>query len=49
LGGFCDKADASEWTSDAHPTEPVQSMLERLLRDHLGVHAPITDRVRDGV
>jgi len=44
IGGFRDKAGASEWTSDAHPTEPVQSMLARFLRDHLGVHAPITHR-----
>jgi gamma-glutamylputrescine oxidase len=44
VGGFRDKAGASEWTHDASPTAAVQSMLERFLRETLGVHAPITHR-----
>lgn len=44
IGGFRDKAGASEWSVDARPTEPVQSMLETFVREHLGVQAPITHR-----
>lgn len=44
LGGFRDRGGPGEWTHDATPGEPVQSLLERFLRDHLGVRAPITHR-----
>ncbi|HYW31398.1 MAG TPA: FAD-dependent oxidoreductase, partial [Gemmatimonas sp.] len=44
IGGFRDKAGESEWSLDARPTEPVQTMLETFVREHLGVHAPITYR-----
>jgi glycine/D-amino acid oxidase-like deaminating enzyme len=44
IGGFRDKAGESEWCHDARPTEPVQSMLEAFVREHLGVFAPITHR-----
>jgi glycine/D-amino acid oxidase-like deaminating enzyme len=44
LGGFRDRAGDGEWRFDAAPAEPVQGMLEAFLRDHLGVHAPITHR-----
>jgi gamma-glutamylputrescine oxidase len=56
LGGFRDRGGEAEWTSDATPTEPVQSALERFLRDTLGVQAPISHRwaatvsyTRDGI
>ena len=44
IGGFRDKAGPNEWSTDAQPTEPVQSMLEAFVRQHLGVHTPITHR-----
>lgn len=44
LGGFRDRAEAQEWTSDAEPAEPIQGMLERFLRDQLRVQAAITHR-----
>ena len=44
IGGFRDKAGESEWSLDARPTEPVQSMLETFMRQHLGVRAPIAHR-----
>ena len=44
IGGFRDRAGPSEWSPDARPTEPVQSMLETFMRRHPGVHAPITHR-----
>ena len=44
LGGGRDLAGDSEWTADATPTAPVQALLERRLRDALGVQAPITHR-----
>jgi glycine/D-amino acid oxidase-like deaminating enzyme len=44
LGGFRDRAGASEWTTATEPADPVQSMLETYLRERLGVHAPITHR-----
>jgi glycine/D-amino acid oxidase-like deaminating enzyme len=56
LGGFRDRGGDAEWTSDATPTEPVQSALEEFLRGTLGVQAPITHRwaatvtyTRDGI
>jgi gamma-glutamylputrescine oxidase len=44
LGGFRDRGGESEWSTDAVPTEPVQSMLEAFLRTVVGVQAPVTHR-----
>ena len=44
FGGFRDRGGAGEWTSAAVPAEPVQSLLERYLRDDLRIEAPITHR-----
>lgn len=44
LGGFRDAGGDAEWTTDATPTEPIQSALEGFLRTTLGVRAPITHR-----
>jgi glycine/D-amino acid oxidase-like deaminating enzyme len=44
LGGFRDKAGASEWSHDAVPTLVVQQLLEAFLREHLQVSAPIGHR-----
>ncbi len=44
LGGFRDRGGPLEWTENAEPDEEVQERLERFLREHLGVQAPITHR-----
>jgi gamma-glutamylputrescine oxidase len=44
LGGFRDHALAEEWTDDDAPTERIQGLLEKFLREHLKVRAPITHR-----
>jgi glycine/D-amino acid oxidase-like deaminating enzyme len=44
LGGFRDRAGESEWTLEAEPGDPVQSMLDAYLRDRLGVREPVTHR-----
>lgn len=44
LGGFRDQGGEGEWTDDARPAAPVQELLERFLREELGVRAPITHR-----
>lgn len=44
LGGFRDQAGLSEWTESAEPDQAVQERLERFLRAHLGVQAPVTHR-----
>jgi glycine/D-amino acid oxidase-like deaminating enzyme len=44
LGGFRDHAEAEEWTHDAEPTARVQALLERFLRDGVGVRARVTHR-----
>lgn len=44
LGGMRDRGGDGEWTDQAVPAEPVQSLLETHLRDHLGVTAPVTHR-----
>ena len=44
MGGARDLAEATEWTTNALPTDDVQQALEHRLRDVLGVHAPITHR-----
>jgi gamma-glutamylputrescine oxidase len=44
LGGCRDVGGDAEWTTDAMPTKPVQDALTSLLRDRLGVAAPVTHR-----
>jgi gamma-glutamylputrescine oxidase len=44
LGGGRDVGGEAEWTTSTDPTQPVQSALERILRDRLGVRAPVTHR-----
>lgn len=44
LGGFRDRAGEGEWTTNATPADPVQSLLETFLRETLKVEAPITHR-----
>ena len=44
LGGGRDVAMDEEWTHDREPTARVQAHLEQVLRERLGVHAPITHR-----
>lgn len=44
LGGFRDHALQQEWTADAEPTGFIQGLLEKFLRTHLKVTAPITHR-----
>ena len=44
LGGFRDVGGDLEETAEAVPAEPVQSALERLLRERVGVTARVTHR-----
>lgn len=44
LGGCRDQVADSEWTTSTDPSEPVQSRLDRLLRDTLGVTARVSHR-----
>ncbi len=44
LGGFRDHALEQEWTQDGEPTEFIQGLLEKFLREHLKVKAPVTHR-----
>lgn len=44
LGGFRDVGGDAECTDDPVPSAVVQDRLERLLREHLGVQAPVTHR-----
>lgn len=44
LGGFRDAGGEEEWTTSASPSPTVQARLERFLREHLGVQAPISHR-----
>ena len=44
LGGFRDRGGESEWTTDAAPSQPVQSLLEKFLRTHLQTTAPVAHR-----
>jgi len=44
LGGCRDRFVDDEWTLDSQPTAPVQQALEQILRDQLGVTAPVTHR-----
>lgn len=44
LGGFRDHALEAEWTHSAEPTDFIQGLLEKFLRGHLKVRAPVTHR-----
>jgi glycine/D-amino acid oxidase-like deaminating enzyme len=44
LGGCRDHFEENEWTTDNSPTSEVQSCMERVLRDRVGVTQPITHR-----
>jgi glycine/D-amino acid oxidase-like deaminating enzyme len=44
LGGFRDHALEEEWTMALEPTDRIQGLLEKFLREHLKVRAPITHR-----
>lgn len=44
LGGMRDQGGDDEWSVDARPTDAVQALLERFLREHIGVQAPVTHR-----
>jgi glycine/D-amino acid oxidase-like deaminating enzyme len=44
LGGFRDHGGDAEWTDDHEPGDAVQRLIERFLRDTLGIDAPITHR-----
>jgi glycine/D-amino acid oxidase-like deaminating enzyme len=44
LGGFRDHALEAEWTTDTAPTEFIQGLIEKFLREHLKVRAPVTHR-----
>jgi gamma-glutamylputrescine oxidase len=44
LGGFRDHALEEEWTTDDFATERIQGLLEKFLRQHLKVRAPVTHR-----
>ncbi len=44
LGGFRDHAGEAEWTMAGEPTKLIQDLLEKFLREHLRVQAPITHR-----
>lgn len=44
LGGFRDHALKAEWTAAAEPTALIQGRLEKFLRAHLRVKAPVTHR-----
>jgi glycine/D-amino acid oxidase-like deaminating enzyme len=44
LGGFRDAAMEEEWTTSDQPTAEIQELEERLLREKLGITAPVTHR-----
>jgi gamma-glutamylputrescine oxidase len=44
LGGFRDRGGEVEWTTEAAPSDVVQTLLEQFLRARLGTTAPITHR-----
>ncbi len=44
LGGFRDHALEEEWTSETQPTDKIQSLLEKFLREHLKVKTAVTHR-----
>ena len=44
LGGGRGSHGADEWGLEAEPGGPVQALLDRLLRERVGVDAPVTHR-----
>lgn len=44
LGGGRDRHLDAEWDAPAEPTEAVQAVLDRVLREEAGVDAPVTHR-----
>ncbi len=44
LGGFRDLGGGEEWTAVAEPSAGVQALLDRFLRGHLRITAPVTHR-----
>ena len=44
LGGGRDLGGDAEWTHEPTPSATIQHALERILRDRLGVRAPVTHR-----
>lgn len=44
LGGLRDRGGDTEWTDAGEPSPIVQALLERLLRERVGVNAPVTHR-----
>ncbi len=44
LGGFRDRGGEGEWTHSTEPTELIQGLLDKFLREHLKVRAPVTHR-----
>lgn len=44
IGGFRDAGGEAEWTDEPSTSPELQELLEGLLRNHLGVRAPITHR-----
>jgi gamma-glutamylputrescine oxidase len=44
LGGFRDQGGEGEWTEDTDPCDAIQARLETLLRERIGVGAPVTHR-----
>ena len=44
IGGYRDHHVQDEWTDADSPSAAIQSLLERHVREHLGVDAPVTHR-----
>ncbi len=44
VGGARDLGGDAEWTEDATPSDAVQRELDRILRETIGVRAPVTHR-----
>ena len=44
LGGYRDHHVHDEWTEDDTPSDAIQTLLERHVRDTLGIDAPVTHR-----
>lgn len=44
LGGFRDRHESVEWTTDAEPSDSIQQLLEVQLRRELRVQAPVSHR-----
>ncbi len=44
LGGFRDHAREAEWTAETTPTDVIQGLLDKFLREKLQVRAPVTHR-----